>query len=106
MSFLGVMKTCGVLILRWPCIMSTSNRIPNRLNNNNDGSDLTLWRRSTLKFTNSSNVASFERNSTQTGLLTLCPFLKKIVRSETALTFVILVQLVLRINFRYPSLTS
>ena len=38
------------------------------------------------KFTNSLNVASFERDNTQTGLLTLCLFLKRTTRSESALT--------------------
>ena len=71
------MKTCLVSILRWLCIISTSNKMLNQSNNNNDIFDPTSWRQSRLKFKNSSNVASFERNSTQTGLLTLCPPLKR-----------------------------
>ena len=34
------------------------NRMPNQLNNSNDGSAPISWRQSKLKFTNSSNMAS------------------------------------------------
>jgi len=77
MSLLGAMKTCLVLTLMWLCIVSTLNWTVNQLINNNDSFDPTLWRQLKPKFTNSLNVASFEGNSTQTGLLTIVPILKK-----------------------------
>jgi len=61
------------------------------VNNNCDGSDLILWRQLKLRFRNSSNVDSFERNSTQTGLLILYPSLKRTKRSGSVLTFMILI---------------
>jgi len=49
---------------------------------------------------------SMERSSTQTGLLTLYLCLRRMGRSEFALTFVISTQPVLRTNFCCPSLMS
>ena len=80
-------------ILMWLCIISTSNQMLNRLSNNN-AFDLTLWRKLKLRFKNSSNAASFERNITQTGLLILSMCSRKTERLEFALTFVISTQLV------------
>jgi len=106
MSLHGAMKTCLVLTLRWPCIISISNQMLNWLSSNNDDFTLILWRPSKLKFTNSSNVASFERNNTQTGLLILCLYSRRTGRSGFASTSVILTPLVLRMKFHFPSLTS
>jgi len=61
------------------------------VNNSNDSSDSTSWRQLRLKFKNSSNVASFDRNSTQTGSLKLCPSLKRMKRSESVSTSTILI---------------
>ena len=77
MSLLGAIKTCLVSTLRWLRIASTSSRMLSWSNNNNDGSNLKSWRQLKSRFRNSSNVASFERNSIQTWLLTLYPSLKK-----------------------------
>jgi len=106
MSSPGAMKTCLVSTLRWSCIILISNRMLNRLGSNNDSFDPTFWRRSKLKLTNSLNVASFERNNTQSGSLTLCLLLKRTKRSASILTSVILIQPVLKTNFHYPSMTS
>ena len=103
MSLLGAMKTCLASTLKWRCITSTSSWMLSQSNNNNDGSDLILWRELKPMFRNSLNVASFERNSTQAGLLTLYPFLKRMEIFESILNFVILIQHVLKMNFCYPS---
>ena len=81
-----------------------SNRMPSRLSNNNDSFNLTSLKKSKLKFINSSNVASFERSSTQTGLLTLCMYLRIMVRSGSALTSVISIQPTLKMKFYCLSL--
>jgi len=94
------------LDLRWPCIVLILNQMLNWLSSNNNSFDPTLRRQSKPKFTNPSNVASFKRSNTQTRLLILCPFLKRTKRSESALTFVILTQPVLRMNFCCPSMMS
>ena len=106
MSLPRAMKTCMVLILRQSCIVSTSNRMPSRSNNSSDASDLILWRQSKMTSRNSSNVTSFERNITHTGLLILQLFLKRTKISESVLTSVILIQPVLRMNFHYLSRMS
>jgi len=106
MSLLGAMKTYPASILRWLYIVSKSYWMLNRLSNSNDGFDPTSWRQLKLKFINSSNAASFEKSSSQTGLLILSLCSRKTERSDSALTFVISMQPVLRINFRYPSLMS
>jgi len=66
MSLLGAIKTCLASTLRWQCVTSTSSRMLSLLNNNDDSSDLILWRQLKPRFRNSSNVASFKRNITQT----------------------------------------
>ena len=55
-------------------ITSTLSQRLNRSNNSSDAFDWTLWRQLKLRSKNLSNVASFKRNNTQTGLLTLCLF--------------------------------
>jgi len=80
-----------VSTLTWSCIVLTSNWMLRRSNNRSDTFDLILWRQSKLRSRNSSNVASFERNNTQTGLLILYPSLKRMKRFESVLTFVILI---------------
>ena len=57
------------------------------VNNNCDGSDLILWRQLKLRFRNSSNVVSIERNITQIRLLISFTSLKRTKRSGFVLTF-------------------
>jgi len=66
----------------------------------------TSWKQSKPKFINSSNAASFKRNSTQTRLLILSLCSRKTERSEFALTSVISMQPVLRTNILCTSLIS
>ena len=50
MSLHGATKACLILIHKWPCIISTSNRTQNQLSNNNNSFDSTLWMQSIPKF--------------------------------------------------------
>ena len=57
-----------------------------RSNNSSDAFDMTLWRQLKLRFNNSLNVASLERNNIQTGLL-ICVVLKKNEKIRVCIDF-------------------
>jgi len=104
MSLLGAMKTCLVLTLRWLCIISTLNRMLSRSNNNIDASNLNGGNQSEVQ--KLIECGFIREEQPQIGLLTLCPSLKRTKRSESVLTFAILIWPKLKMNFHYLSRMS
>ena len=94
------MKTCLVLTLRWPCIVSTSNRTPNQLNSSNDGFTPTLWRQLKTEVYKLIECGFIWEEQHSDWVANIAPILKKNGRSGSALTFGISMTLVLKTNFR------